>query len=120
MITRLDEATVHVTPNATMRRYADTEVAVWRTEMGPSASGPRHRLDTDTVVVLVDGRLEVHLDDEVESLAPGDAVLLPSGSMRQLVAAEDGAVTLSAALPGGVARVGEGEPVVVPWSLRTL
>ncbi|HET7761930.1 MAG TPA: cupin domain-containing protein [Phycicoccus sp.] len=117
MITRLDHATVHVTPNATMRRYAGTEVAVWRTEMGPSASGPSHRIDRDVVVVLVDGALEVHLDDEVETLDPGDAVLIPSGSVRRLMAAEDGAVTLSAAFPGGVARVGDGEPVIVPWSL---
>jgi quercetin dioxygenase-like cupin family protein len=116
MITQLDDAAVHATPNATMRRYGGTEVAVWRTEMGSSASGPCHRIDTDQVVVLVEGGLEVRAADEVRVLRPGDAVLLPAGSEWQLVAGDAGAVTLSAALPGGVARVGDGEPVVVPWS----
>lgn len=117
MITQLGDAAAHVTPNATMRRYSGAEVAVWRTEMGPAASGPSHRIDTDIVVVLIEGGLEVHLGDEVEALNPGDAVLLPAGTLRRLTAADSGAVTLSAALPGAVATVGDGEPVTVPWSV---
>lgn len=116
MITRLDDAAAHVTPNATMRRYDGREVAVWRTEMGPAARGPRHRINTDIVVVLVEGGLEVQIGDEVGVLFPGDSALIPAGSLRQLVAADSGAVTLSSARPGGVATVGEGEPVSVPWS----
>lgn len=116
MFTTLDDTAVHATPNATMRRYPGTGVALWRTEMAPSASGPCHRIDTDQVVVVVEGGLDVHLAGEVRPLGPGDAVLLPAGQDRQLVAGGDGAVTLSAALPGGVAQVGDGDPVVVPWA----
>lgn len=116
MFTTLADTAMHTTPNATMLRYPGTDVALWRTEMASSASGPLHRIDTDQVVVLVEGVLEVHLADEVRTLGPGDAVLLPAGCERQLVAGGAGAVTLSAALPGGVARVGDGDPVTVPWS----
>lgn len=116
MITTLDETEVHVTPNATMRRYPGTEVAVWRTEMAPAARGPLHRIDVDQVVVVLEGGLEVTVDGSVRPLGPGDSMLLAAGCERQLVAGGAGAVTLSAAVPGGIARVGDGEPVVVPWS----
>ena len=55
MITRLDDADVHATPNATMARYPGCDVAVWRTEMDPHATGPCHRIDVDQMVVLVHG-----------------------------------------------------------------
>ena len=116
MFTTLDDTQAHVTPNATMRRYPGTEVAVWRTEMAAEARGPRHRIDVDQVIVVVDGALEVHLDGESRLMGAGGSVLLPAGRERQLVAAGDGAVLLCASVPGGVARVGDGEPVEVPWA----
>ena len=66
--------------------------------------------------MVVEGGLEVTLDGAVRPLGPGDGTLLPAGLERQVVAGREGAVTLSAAVPGGIARVGEGEPVVVPWA----
>ena len=116
MFTAFHDAQVHVTPNATMRRYPGTEVAVWRTEMAAEARGPRHRIDVDQVIVVLEGELEVHLDGESRPLGNGGSVLLPGGRERQLVAAGAGAVLLCASVPGGVARVGDGDPVEVPWA----
>lgn len=116
MITSHADTETHVTPNATMRRYPGSEVALWRTEMAPDARGPLHRIDVDQVVVVLEGSLEVTLDGELRAMGPGDSVLLPAGLERQLVAGQAGVVTVSSALPGGVAQVADGEPVVVPWA----
>lgn len=117
MITTLSDTRLHATPNAEMRRYPGSSVAVWQTTMDPGAVGPVHRIDREQVVVVLAGRLDATIDDREDTAGPGDAVLLPAGSVRQL--RNQGAeplVTITCALPGSLATVGAGEPVSVPWS----
>ncbi len=119
----LDATRTLSTPAATMRTYAspstDTAaaVSVWRTELAAGSSGPTHVVDTDHVVVVVEGTLLVDVDGVRGELGPGDGVVLPAGTPRTLSAgpAAD-VVTVTSALPGSQARVGEAEPVAVPWA----
>jgi quercetin dioxygenase-like cupin family protein len=117
MITTLDATTVHTTPNAVMRRYPATTVALWRTEMAPRASGPPHAVDHEQAVVVLHGVLEVAVDGVAQMASAGDAVTIPADAQRQLTNRGDTPlVTLTAALPGLVARVAGGDPVEVPWA----
>ena len=119
---RLDDARTTETPAATMRTYASpttpmpADVAVWRTEMAAGASGPLHTVDTDQVVVVVRGRLSAEIDGSRSQVPAGDSVVLPAGALRRLTAGEDGLVTLTASTPAATARVGDGDPVPVPWT----
>ncbi len=119
---RLDDARVTETPAATMRTYAspsmpgDAGVAVWRTEMAAGASGPLHTVDAGQVVVVLEGRLSAEVDGRCWQVPAGDSVVLPAGVPRRLTAGEDALVTLTASTPAASARVGDGDPVPVPWT----
>ncbi len=117
MFTSLGSSSLHETPNAVMRRYPGTSIAVWRTDMAPGAAGPRHVVDTEQVLVVLEGRLHATVGDAVHTLEAGDAVTLPAQVLRQLANPHDApAVTLTASVPGGMARVGDADPVPVPWA----
>ncbi len=119
---RLEEARVVETPAATMRTYASpttptaTEVTVWRTEMAPGVDGPLHAVDTDQVVVVVEGNLFAEIDGCRCDVPAGDSVLLPAGGQRRLTAGIAGVVTLTASAPGATARTGDAAPTPVPWA----
>ena len=118
----LDETRAVETPAATMLTYASpttptvAPVAVWRTSMGPKVSGPLHSIDTDHVVVVLDGALVAEIDDVESVVDAGECVILPAGVIRKLTAGPAGVVTLTSALPGSKAALGDSEPVSVPWA----
>jgi quercetin dioxygenase-like cupin family protein len=118
----LEEARVVATPAATMRTYASpttpaaTDIAVWRTDMSAGASGPLHIVDTDQVVVVVDGTLSAEIDGRRCEVPAGDSVLLPAGTQRRLTARGARLVTVTASAPGATARAGDADPVLVPWA----
>lgn len=111
-----------VTPAATMRTYASpsgpatASVAVWRTEMSAGAAGPLHSVNEDQVLAVVQGSLSATVGEKQVDLGPDDAVVLPAGVDRQVTAGPDGAVALVSSTPGATARVGDGDPVPVPWA----
>jgi quercetin dioxygenase-like cupin family protein len=119
---RLEETRVVATPAATMRTYASpttaaaSDIAVWRTEMAAEVSGPLHSVDSDQVVVVVEGELSAEVDGRRCHVRTGDSVLLPAGSQRRLTAGDAGLVTVTASAPGATARVGDADPVPVPWA----
>ena len=110
------------TPAASMRTYtspsADSpaDISVWRTEMRPETSGPVHVIDTDHVVIVIDGLLRAVVDGTSVEASAGDCVLLPRGAQRQLTSGPSGVITLTAARPGSTARAGDADPVPVPWA----
>ena len=111
-----------VTPAATLRTYASpsgpatASVAVWRTEMSAGAAGPLHTVREDQVLVVVQGPQSATVGEQNLDLGPDDAAVLPAGVARQVTAGPDGAVALVASTPGATARVGDGDPVPVPWA----
>jgi len=113
----LDDVPVHTTPNARMERYPGANLAVWRTTTAPGAAGPVHRIDREHLVVVVAGRLTATIDGIDHRAGPGDAVVLPAGAERQLRnEGQTEVVTITSAVPGSRAQVGDGEPVEVPWA----
>ena len=95
---------------------AQASVAVWRTEMPADAAGPVHVVSVDQVVVLTAGELIVDLEGLRVTLVPDDSIVLSAGVRRQVHAGPAGAIAVVASLPGSTARVGDGEPVPVPWA----
>ena len=110
------------TPAASMSTYASpttepaSDLSVWRTQMQPNTSGPTHTIDTDHVVVIIQGRLTALVGNAAVEANVGDCVVLPAGRVRQLSAGPDGVVTVTAAQPGSTASAGDADPVRVPWA----
>ena len=117
MLATLHSTPSHTTPAAEMRRYPGSAIAVWHTTTAPDTAGPVHRIDREQVLVVVEGTLSVTVDDTTVNAQPGDAVVLPAGAVRQL--RNDGpvpVVTITSAIPGSQATVGDGDAITVPWS----
>jgi len=119
----LSEARAVATPAATMRTLASPttapamDVSVWRTELAAGSVGPRHAIDRDQLLVVLDGALRVEVDDAAYDVLTGDAVKLPAGAVRTIAATDGGpATTLTVGGPGALATVGDGDPVPVPWT----
>ena len=91
--------------------------AIWRTDLPAGASGPEHSIDSDQFVVVINGAIEVRIDDDDHVVGEGDGIKLPSGCTR-VIKATDGAPasTITFGQPNARATVGENEPVLVPWT----
>jgi quercetin dioxygenase-like cupin family protein len=91
--------------------------AAWWTELADDTPGPNHTIDSDQLVVVTAGSVAIQLGDDRFTLAAGDALKLPAGVARVIRALAGRARTLTIGYPNACARVGEGEPVLVPWTV---
>jgi quercetin dioxygenase-like cupin family protein len=120
-VVRRAETRRTATPNAVMTTYASASLggsatAMWRVEMAPDASGPRHRFDVEQVWTVLDGTAEVLLDGETTTVGAGDTLVLPAGLPRRIHA--DPAAGFTALVAGASAAhaIPEGgEPVTPAW-----
>jgi len=120
MLTRSHDAPVHTTPNATMRTLAApslgaSALSVWEVVMAERAAAPAHRVDAEQVWVVLEGRLRVELDGRVLEPGAGDALTLPAGTERRVVAATAArALVSSSAAPTVTTEDGGARPL--PWA----
>lgn len=57
-----------------------TQLCAWRLTVPADLRGVGHRPTREEVLLVLDGELQVTLDDRSAVLRPGDAVLVPAGS----------------------------------------
>lgn len=109
------------TPNAVMTTFASptqggSSLAVWRVEMEPGAVGPLHSFDVEQVWTVIGGGATVALADEQIAVAPGDTLVLPSGTPRRIAADPSAGFAAMVAAPAGArAAVPGGDPVLPAW-----
>ena len=122
LVSRLAEAKTVQTPAATMRTVVspsagpDLPFAAWWTELAQDVAGPTHTIDGDQLLVVIEGIVEVRVGDDLFTVPAGDAVKLPAHVTRVIHAVSGPAKTFTVGHPNARARVGEGEPVIVPWT----
>jgi quercetin dioxygenase-like cupin family protein len=94
-IVRADERRRTETPNATMTTLASptlgttTGISLWQVEMLAGARGPEHVFDSEQAWTVIEGELAVTVASEVATLGPGDTIVLPAGTTRQVQARLD-------------------------------
>ena len=94
-----------------------SDTSVWLVDIAPGAAGALHRLTREEVFVVLSGRAEVRLGDEVSHAEAGDAIVVPPGIAFALAPVGDDALRAVCCLPvGGQARLADGEPFTPPWA----
>ncbi|GIF03658.1 cupin domain-containing protein [Actinoplanes siamensis] len=61
-------------------RAGSEELCAWRLEIAPGTAGIPHRVGKEEVILVLTGRIHVHLDGAVEQLDPGDVLRVPAGA----------------------------------------
>jgi quercetin dioxygenase-like cupin family protein len=83
------------TPKALMTTLASPSqgptvtLSMWRVEMCAGQQGPPHVFDTEQIWYLLTGQAQVSVGTEQLVLSPGDTVVLPAGTQRQVTARAD-------------------------------
>lgn len=66
-----------------------TSVALRRWEESAGEAGEPHTRPYETVGYVVEGRVEVHVGDDVVTCGAGDSYLVPEGAVRHYQVVED-------------------------------
>lgn len=94
-----------------------TDTSVWLVEIAPGAAGAPHRLTREEVFVVLAGRAEVSLGEEITGAGPGDAIVVPPGVPFALAASGEEPLRALCCLPvGGQAQLPDGDPFTPPWA----
>ena len=94
-----------------------SDTSVWLVDIAPGTAGAPHRLTREEVFVVLSGRAEVHLGDEVSCAEAGDAIVVPPGIAFALAPVGDDVLRAICCLPvGGQAQLADGEPFTPPWA----
>jgi mannose-6-phosphate isomerase-like protein (cupin superfamily) len=94
-----------------------SETSVWLVEIAPDTPGTPHRLTREEVFVVLAGRAEVRLGDELSYANAGDAIVVPPATPFALAPVGDEPLRALCALPvGGQGQVADGEPFTPPWA----
>jgi quercetin dioxygenase-like cupin family protein len=92
-VTRSGEAQAYAPPHhsgVTARRHqgrqagGDSPALVSTSTFTPTASAESTPTTYDTIYLVLDGQLELSVDDRTETLGKGDSVFLPAGTVRGL------------------------------------
>jgi quercetin dioxygenase-like cupin family protein len=94
-LVRAGQARRTQTPNALMTTLASpsqgptAELSMWLVEMRAGQQGPPHVFTSEQIWHLIEGEAEVAVGAEQLRLGPGDTVVLPGGTERQVSALTD-------------------------------
>ncbi|SFF49195.1 cupin domain-containing protein [Blastococcus tunisiensis] len=95
-----------------------TDTSVWVVDIAPGTAGTPHRLTREEVFVVLSGRAEVRLGDELSHAGPGDAVVVPPGVPFALAPVGEEPLRALCCLPvGGQAQLADGAPFTPPWAM---
>jgi len=94
-----------------------TDTSVWIVEIAPGTEGTPHHLTREEVFVVLAGRAEVRLGDDVSIAGTGDAIVVPPGVPFALAPIGNEALRAVCCLPvGGQGQLADGEPFTPPWA----
>lgn len=113
-------ARISTTPNATMTTLASptlsgsTFASIWQTSMIAGAKGPLHSFDSEQIVVVLEGRIEILLDGTSITMEKGSALTVAGDTLRQIAAVSDCRFLFTGAFDACVSVPGESAPRSTP------
>lgn len=121
-VIRSAEAVVFEIHGATFRSYASSatgskELCFWRTEIPEEVTGLPHRVSREEVFAVIEGRIQLTLDDEAHVLGPDDVAIVPAGTSLRLDNLGPGPAALWVSTSVGLeAELGDGTRMSPPWA----
>lgn len=107
----------HFTGLASPSRGASNDTSVWRLVLDPHADGAAHHLTRSEVFAPVAGTAQVRIDDRVDTIGVGDALVVPAGTTFALSNPGDEPFEAIVCFPvGGQAAFTGGEPFTPEWA----
>jgi len=93
------------------------ELCAWRSEIPPGVTGPPHTISREEVFLVLSGAVELSVDGETRSLAPGDAaVARPGSSVGLSNRTEEPAALWVTTSIGLEATMADGSRISPPWA----
>ena len=94
------------------------QLGAWRADFGPRTSGQPHRMSCEEVLFVLDGSLDIEIDDERFTAQPGDAVLVPAGARFRVSnhGAGPARAWVTTQLGMSATMDGSGETLTPPWA----
>ncbi|MGV9667329.1 cupin domain-containing protein [Nocardia niigatensis] len=93
-----------------------SELCLWRLEISPGTQGVPHRVHREEAFILLAGSITLTIEGEAAELAPGDAAVVPAGSVIRLDnPADRPAEVLVNAPVGFTGELLDGTVVNPPW-----
>ncbi|MGP3958312.1 cupin domain-containing protein [Nonomuraea sp. 3N208] len=121
-VIRAADARRSETPSGVMTTFASptqggAERSLWRVDARPGAVGPVHDFDVEQVWTWIEGAATVELGGETYAVAAGDTVVMPAGTVRQVLADPAAGYTAVVTAPAGArAMSADGADLgVPPW-----
>ena len=93
-----------------------TQLCAWHLTVPPNLTGAAHRPSREEVLLVLDGRLRVTVDDDSQLLEPGSVVHVPAGSLLQVDTDDRGGTAWVTTTPGLTATLSDGTTITPPWA----
>ncbi|KQV21711.1 MULTISPECIES: cupin domain-containing protein [unclassified Kitasatospora] len=121
-VIRSTQTTVHEIHGARFTAHANpatgsAELCAWRLDVPAGTSGTAHTVSREEIVHLLAGAPDVLLDGERSTLAPGDTVIVPTGSSFCIDNPGDLPATAWVTTSVGLeATLADGTVIAPPWA----
>lgn len=91
---------------------------IWRQTIAPKSATPVHCHDCDEVIVVLRGRAECRVGDQVLPFNAEESLVIPSGVVHQIVNPGDEDLYIMATLAMAPVQVkaADGTPMPLPWN----
>jgi quercetin dioxygenase-like cupin family protein len=114
------DAPVFTTDGATITGLASPsrgarDVAAWRVRLDADSPSPRHSLDREEVLVVLEGAVTARFSDREETAPAGGALIVAPGEEFELVARDRPAEAVCM-LPVGGRAIVDGAAMTPPWA----
>ena len=93
------------------------ECILFRAEIQPGGSLPKHRHDHEDVFTMLQGSGTVHIDEDSYELGPNDSVVIPAGAHHWLEGGPQGCVIVVTMRAGTLFIRDDGTSAVPPWGV---
>lgn len=93
-------------------------LAAWRADFSANTPGQAHTMTAEEVLYVLDGALDIEIDDESFTARAGDCVLVPQGALLRVTNStpEPASAWVTSLIGMKVAMQAGGDRIAPPWA----
>lgn len=115
------DSTDFATHGSTFAAYVNpsrgsAELCAWKLTIPPGLAGVAHRPSREEVLLVLEGRLHITVDDDSAELGAGSVIHVPAGSLLCVDTGPEGGTAWVTTTPGLTASTADGTVITPPWA----